>query len=291
MRWLLGLLLIAAALTPQRAATAVDEPVPVEVWADTNPFTMSAVGGLADNPLLRIAAKAFAADTTGTIRQCDIALGRCDNELPVRFDQHGEADVLYLVRAEFCGTQRCLVEVRDGQDSGFVETVLGARATPTLTLRVDPANNVRAGQSLALRIPELALDARSDVQARLCPASLDRIARCAPLAAVTAGDANAALTPGDVARCQADGCLVALFAGDQPLRSNTVLLGVVRGGAVDYDRRRVAAGGGAALLLVALAAMLVRYTDWRPRLQAETAALDDVPYADLDAEAASFVDR
>ena len=153
MRWLLGLVLIAAALTPQRAATAVDEPVPVEVRADTNPFTMSAVGGLADNPLVRIAAKAFAADTTGTIRQCDIALGRCDNELPVRFDQHGEADVLYLVRAEFCGTQRCLVEVRDGQDSGFVETVLGARATPTLTLRVDPANNVRAGQSLALRIP------------------------------------------------------------------------------------------------------------------------------------------
>ena len=94
-----------------------------------------------------------------------------------------------------------------------------------------------------------------------------------------------------MARCQADGCLVALFAGDQPLRSNTVLLGVVHGGAVDYDRRRVAAGGGAALLLVALATVLVRYTDWRPRLQAEAAELDDVPYADLDAEAASFVDR
>lgn len=289
MRWLLALLLFAVA--PGDSAAALDEPVPVEVRAGTSPFAMSAASGLAEHPLIRLVAEGFAADTTGTIRQCDMARRHCTNELPVRFDQHGEADVLYLFRSEVCGAERCLLEVLDGQTSGFVETVPGPSAAPALELRVDPTRSIRAGQRLVLTVPGPPAGARGDLEAQLCPASLDPLTRCTRLADVSSGRAETTLTPGDVARCQADGCRVALFVDDQPVRSRTVLLDVVRGSAVDYDRRRVAAGTAAALVLLALAAALVRRTDWRPPSQAASAELDDAAYADLDAEAAAFVDR
>jgi hypothetical protein len=51
----------------------------------------------------------------------------------------------------------------------------------------------------------------------------------------------------------------------------------------EYDANRLAAGLGLALLLVAIAAGLIRRTDWSAVGEAAAPEIDDAEYADLDA--------
>ena len=60
--------------------------------------------------------------------------------------------------------------------------------------------------------------------------------------------------------------------------------------AARYATGRLLLGLAAASALLVTAGLLIRSGDWSPPTEADASSIDDVPFADLDAEAEAFVE-
>jgi len=308
----IDLILVFIVLGVSSAGAQEGETVPtVEVTVDSRSDdkggTPAFVDGLAPTTVLRIRADRFPADTTGSLRQCVYGDTRmCANAQPVRFDGSGRADVQFLVEdeavaPEICGPggPRCTVEIRAGRDEAVIEVLFGATAPQPGRLDVSPRTGLDQGDRVTVRVTGLPADVA--LVATVCAAPAQRGDRCGapapeiPLVTDASGAAEATMVL-DITRVGADGvacgrrtrCQVVVMSDDVTVRAPVVVLDLAGVPGPSYDTGRLIVGLLTAIGLMAVAVVLIRVTDWNPPGEADASAIDDVDFADLDAEAAEF---
>lgn len=261
---------------------------------------------LAPQTVLTIQARGFEPNTTGRVAQC-VDGERCTNRHSARFDDDGYASFQYLVTNETDESggcrldgSRCTVELRAGDDEVVVDTVFIDAAPSPGILSIQPGGNLAVGDPLAVGLTGFAPGARATVL--VCAAPSAGGPRCGapgpevPLTIGEDGAAEAEITvPAEVgvdrvACGRRSHCQVVVASDQIGVWARPARLGFADGPSPDYAGLRVVAGLTAALLLLALAALLIRRTDWRPPPEADASAIDDAEFADLDREAEEFVE-
>ena len=102
------------------------------------------------------------------------------------------------------------------------------------------------------------------------------------------GGPSSSIEPGRVgterAPCfRGDDCGISVASRDVFARAPVVPISFAAPPGADYDPTRLALGLGLAVLLLAIAAVLIRRTDWSAVGEAAAPEIDDAEYADLDA--------
>jgi hypothetical protein len=255
--------------------------------------------GLHDGAVVRLRPDGFAADRTGTIRQCvvDRAL-RCHDPFPVRFDQHGQADVQFQLRlgwpaggdtARCTSSQRCVLEVSDGDDVAYLDTAFGDGVQADVRLELPDGAVVRSGRATPVRVGGQVPDGARLAICRDLGALPSRCTTVGPALGRSPGGPATTVAfalPAPLERaCSNRECTLTASWDGRPLRADALAVTVQDVTAVDYDPRRVVAGLVAAAALVAGAAVCWRRTDWSAPRSASGAEIDDAAFADLDAEA------
>lgn len=250
------------------------------------------VDGLAPREVLRVTARGFPPDTTGRVAQCaahPAGGDDCRDRFPVRFDGAGTARFQYLVVASAgprgCGPRSgCVLRLGAGGRSSVVPLVFGRRVGPAGRLSVTPGQGVEVGDRVRVAVEGVAPGARLAV-VRCAPPGVPVAVYCdEPEPVVVAGpDGRAtavielsARPVGATGRpCRrGSSCGLAAVGEGGLLRTPVAILAFAGGPGASYDGARLAAGLAAAALLLAMAAWLVRRTDWREPTEASTPALD-----------------
>lgn len=281
---------------------------------DVDDFVPTIVDELAPETVLDVRAIGFEPDTTGSIRQC--VHGRavvCSNQISVRTDDEGRARFQYLVTDHFHERQEaegrcrlaaapCTIELRLGDDVGIAYVVFVDAAPPPGTVRVEPRAGIRVGETVDVALTGFPPGAELDVTVCALPAV--RGSRCGPPAptgsVVVGADGTAEISLGfETTRVGADGircgprraCHVVVSSEEATVRARPVALAVAAGPGPRYDGWRVTLGLAGAVALLGAAAWLLVTTVWDPPRESDGSAIDEAELADLDREAAEFVDR
>ena len=293
-----------------------DDPVPVATVAvdvtyqpeDERP-TPVIVDELERSTVLSIRARNFEEDTTGRVSQCVEDVGRqCGNALVVRFDASGGATFQYLVTSDAVADgddpcrldgPRCTVELTVGDRSSVIDTIFIDEAASPGRLNVRPQTDLEPGETVT--IAATAFPPGIELEATVCVAPATSGSRCGPPAPVIPmttgadGSASASMTL-DLAQVGAEriacgrrsACRVVVRSDRAVVRARPAALTFRDAPAARYSTGRVLVGLSAAVVLLATAGILVRTGDWGPPLEADGSSIDDVPFADLDAEADAF---
>lgn len=255
------------------------------------------VDRLASRSVLDVTATGFAPSATGTVQQC--GTGACANPFPVTFDANGEARFQYLVRADFArawnssstcraNATPCVVKVTASEQTAHFTTVFRDAAPPArrVTLTAGAGGLVDGAPA---RIAVTGFAAGEEVTAMLCAApdtfGSTRCGAPGPVARFTirsdgTGATTLVLREGRVgsggARCGrgAQPCAVVVVDARGSVPGAIAAFSFATGPGANYDRDRLAIGLVVALALLALAAFLVRTTDWRKPSEADTPELD-----------------
>ncbi len=234
--------------------------------------------------------------------------GACGNALSVQFDADGIANFQYLVTNDFLdgrpvpgrcrsGAAPCVVAVSAviGSTSGEIQTVFGDQVAPAGDISVTPASELSLdGETVTVEVTDYPPGVT--LTAMLCAAPDATGARCgapgptAPLVVGRDGTGRTALAiePGrvgaDRASCfRGDDCGVSVASAAVFARAPVVPISFAAPPGAAYDSTRLLIGLGIALVLLAIAAALLRRTDWSPVGEAAAPEIDDAEYADLDA--------
>lgn len=271
------------------------------------------VDELAPATVLMITATGFDPDETGSIWQCvSGSTNRCDNRLEVRFDGSGAARFQYLVTDEIgalgsaagrcrLGGDRCTIELRSGDKVSVIDTIFVDRAPEPGDITVEPARNLALGDTVVVKAS--GFPAAAELTVTVCAAPATSGPRCGhpgpvvPLTMDTAGSAEAEVVL-DVEEVGSDGvacgrrsaCRVVVSSDEVGVRAAPTTLFFTDGPGADYVTWLVVIGVVAALGFLLLALWLVRSTNWDPPPEADSSAIDDAEYADLDLEAEQFED-
>jgi hypothetical protein len=302
-----------ADVEPERVTTTTAD-APTHVLAQQPPISSDAlgpivridrepraVGGLQRDRVLRVQVRGFNPHVAASAAQC--ASGACGNEIAVQLDQNGEARFQYLVVDDFAPAARsgrcrldaapCTIVVEDVEGDVRVEltTVFVDELPAPVHVRVEPKSALVDGSTIEVAVAGAA--AGATIEALVCDAprgevstpSCEEPAATARASAADDGSARATLDLGaNRPGCaEVGGCVVVLRSPDSILRASTTPLSFARPPGVDYDARRVLAGLALAVLLAALAAYLIRRTDWSAVGEEAAPEIDDAEYADLDA--------
>lgn len=307
---LLVLLIAAAVLATGASGQEPDEVPTAALVIEREDADVIDVPPLADelapSTVLTLRIVGFDADTTGVVMQCVLGAFRvCDNRIPVRFDDDGDATIQYLVSdaisEDGCrlGGDRCTLEVVAGDGTAVVDTVFVDAAPPLGRLTIGPSGDVRPGDEVIVTAEGFPADAAITVMVCAWPAtSGDRCGAPGPEQTFTTdgdGRAEVGLTL-DVDEVGADGvscarrtvCRIVVASDEVGVRARPVTLQFAGAPGVQYDSARLLAGLAVAATLLVLAASVTMSTDWRPPTEADATAIDDADYADLDAEAEAF---
>lgn len=282
-----------AALTIVREdADVVDVPLLVDELAPSTVMTLRISG--------------FDGNTTGVVMQCVSGeRRRCDNRIPVRFDDEGAATIQYLVTDEISeggcrlGADRCTLEVVAGAAAAIVDTVFVDEAPPLGRITIDTDTGVRPGDVVAVIADGFPANASLTVMVCAWPAtSGDRCGSPGPERTVTTdADGRAELTltldvdsvgEAGISCARRTACRLVVASEDVGVRARPVTIAFAGPPGVHYDGGRLLIGLVAATALLVLAAAITMTTDWRPPTEADASAIDDAEFADLDAEAAAY---
>ncbi len=289
-----------------QATSVADRPTAELPTAEVDPSDrgrqLAVLDHLGAVEVVRLRPTGFAPNRTGAVRQCraDVEL-RCGPPFPVRFDNDGAADIQYRVTASVdgdggpwgCGgDDRCVVEVGDGDDVGYVDTSFGDRAPVDVGVEVLGGRRVHAGDVVRIRVSGTMPDGGTEVV--LCQRLAAIPAACLALAPLPPGTASSGpeavtveVSGAAARRCDPGPCTLTIARNGQPVRADVVTLRVTAANVVHYTGRRLAAGLTVAVALLAVALGLWRGHDWSPPRAADGSAIDDAAFADLDAEVAA----
>ncbi|MEQ8719195.1 MAG: neocarzinostatin apoprotein domain-containing protein [Acidimicrobiales bacterium] len=267
------------------------------------------VDGLAARTVLTLTATAFEPDTTGVIQLCvEDGTRSCHDELPVRFDGEGAAEFQYLVRFDAgstpsgdrtCGSPsvRCTIEIEAASTTTVIDAVFFEEAPPPGRIEVTPADGLRPGDEVTVTASRFPPGATLSVT--VCAAPSTSGVRCGapgPVVPLTiGGDGSAAagftLDVDEVGRDRVacgrrTDCRLVVSSERPDVWAPPVLLALGDAPGADYDRSRLTLGLGAALALAMAAGWFILRGDWSPPGESDGSAIDDVAFADLDAEAA-----
>ena len=303
-------------VTTQPAAGGVRRPVGlgpmVAIEADggeTFAASYDVADGLEPATVLRMHVTGFEPFARAVAQQCiHGSPPRCGNRLSVQFDADGAAAFQYLVTDDFllpltvpgrCGANAppCTVVVRatTGRDHGELLTVFGDHGAPAGRISVTPSRELSLeGETVTVKVDHYPPGAR--LTAMLCAAPDASGTRCgvpgptAPLlvGADGRGRARLALEPSrvgsDGAPCfRGDDCGISVASERVFVRAPVVPISYAAPPGAAYDTPRLLFGLALALVLLAIAAVLLRRTDWSPIGEAAAPEIDEAQYADLDA--------
>lgn len=269
---------------------------------------------LAPETVLTVRAFGFAPDTTGTVTQCVATDVRgCRNSLPVRYDSAGSATFQYLISNEIddeasagegcrVGGNRCTIELRSGAKRSVVETVFVDAVPPLGQIALEPASDLVEGETVELTLT--GFPAEAELTALVCAKPATSGSRCGapgldvPLTIGNDGSATAAVVL-EVTEVGSDGvacdrrtaCQVVVSSDEVGVRAMPVRIDFAEGTGAEYVTSQVAVGVGLALGFLVLAWWLVRRTNWDPPAEADSTAIDEAEFADLDLEAELFEER
>ena len=276
---------------------------------ETFPVSYDVADGLGPATVLRMRVTGFEPFARATAKQCAESRAElCGNALSVQFDADGAAEFQYLVTDDFLGSlpvpgrcradaAACTVVVRAliGNRHGQIQTVFGDTVSPAGRISVTPAVGLSLeGETVTVDVTDYPPGA--ELTAMLCAAPDATGARCgapgptAPLVVSRNGTGRTelAITPGPVgaerAPClRGDDCGVSVASAEVFARAPVVPITFAAPPGAAYDSTRLVIGLGIALFLLAIAAALLRRTDWSPVGEAAAPEIDDAEYADLDA--------
>jgi hypothetical protein len=261
------------------------------------------VDRLSSRSVIDITASGFAPSATGIVQQC--GTGGCANAFPVIFDAKGEARFQYLVREDFarawnslstCRAEAtpCVVKVTASEQTAHFTTVFRDAAPPARRVTLTPGSGGLV-DGAPVRITATGFAPGEWVQAMLCAApdtfGSTRCGAPGPVAQFTirsdgTGVTTLVLREGRVgsggARCGrgAQPCAVVVVDVRGTVPGAIRAFSFATGPGANYDGDRLAIGLVVALVLLALAAFLVRTTDWRKPSEADTPELDRVTLPD-----------
>jgi hypothetical protein len=256
----------------------------------------------------------FGEFASAVAEQCLTGASRsCANQIPVQFDKDGTAQFQYLISNGFlasvatsggcrANTGRCTIVVRsiDGRVRREIQTVFVDAVPPAGVIDVTPSKGLSLdGEMVTVSVRGFPPGAR--VNAMLCAAPSavgDRCGSADVAAPISVGpDGSGAtqlfITPGTVgtvgARCfRGDKCGVSVFSDSVFTRAFVAPIAFEGPIGARYSAGRLMLGLGVAALFFAIAAMVLRRTDWSAVGEATAPEIDDAEYADLDAIIASL---
>lgn len=294
-----------------RAATLGPE-VTLEAKDDASfPRSYDVVDQLAPDTVVQMRVTGFEPLTRAVAEQC--VSRRCDNQIPVQFDDRGEAQFQYLVTDDFLTLQSvpggcranaapCNIVVRaiDGNESGAIQTIFFDSLPPPGHIEVTPSRRLPLdGQTVTVAVSDYPPGV--ELTAMLCAAPDAIGPRCGSPGPETtlvvgedgAGQAQLVIEPGPVGaqrvQCaRGDDCGVSVASAEVFARAPVVPISFAPPPGADYDPTRLAVGIGLAAILIAIAAWLILRTDWSAVGEAAAPEIDDVDYADLDAIVAAL---
>ena len=291
------------------AATLRPE-VTIEVDDEASfPKSYAVIDRLAPDTVLQLRVVGFEPFARAVAEQCASPdLTECGNQAPVQFDEDGVARFQYLVNDEFLDSLRppgacradtppCTVVVHalEGNARAKIQTVFVDAVPKPGRIVVTPSRGLSLdGETVTVEVD--GYPPGSELHAMLCAAPDVIGPRCgapgstARLRVGTDGSGRAQLViePGAVGtngvRCfRGDDCGVSVASETVFARAPVVPISFAAPPGSDYDSNRLAAGLGIAVLLVAIAAGLIRRTDWSAVGEAAAPEIDAAEYADLDA--------
>jgi hypothetical protein len=235
------------------------------------------------------------------------------NHLPVRFDEQGASTFQYLVteaalrvpgETSPCrlGGAGCAIEIAGGERITSVDTLFVDAAPPSGRIAARPAGDLEVGETITITASDFPVG--TELTALMCAEPAARSSRCGapglevPLTVGPDGTASATATieteeVGSERLTCGDGvdCHIAVVSDQAGVRARPVPVSFAAPPGTAYSEPRLVLGLGTAVALLALAAWLVRSTDWRPPREADSSAIDDAELADLDLEAALVEER
>lgn len=255
---------------------------------------------LADGEVRLVAAVGFPPGTDGSAAQCTLTtagLGDCGPAVPIRFDDRGHARFLFQfgARVETTGDEEvdcaaasedCTLAVTSPGPVGLARTVFGAPAPPPGQVTVTPARGLRDRQDVTVTLsgfPPRAQAAltqcvpsatagggRCGAPADVVPVIFDEEGRATVRYRVLAGPVGreGRGTCGRGRPCGISVTGAGLFA-----RAPVTTIVFAGRPPAQYEPDRLVVGGGLFLVMLAMAAGLVRRTDWGP--VGDVATLDD----------------
>ncbi|MDQ1534577.1 MAG: hypothetical protein QOF28_2338 [Actinomycetota bacterium] len=291
----------AATLRPEVTIEADDET--------SFPKSYAVVDRLAPDTVLQMRVVGFEPFERAIAEQCaSHDLTRCGNRVPVQFDEGGVARFQYLVNDAFLDSEQisgacrfdatpCSIVVR-ALESGThakIQTVFIDTVPSPGQIAVTPAHELSLdGETVTVEVENYPPGA--ELTATLCGAPDVFGARCGepgPTARLVVGSDGSGHTrlvikPGavgtDRVRCfRGDDCGVSVASETVFARAPVVPISFAAPPGSEYDTNRLAIGLAVAVLLAAIAAGLIRRTDWSAVGEAAAPEIDDADYADLDA--------
>ncbi len=274
---------------------------------DAFPESYEVLDELAPDTLLKARVDGFEPFETGSVSQCTTGIRRtCGNRFGVQFDQFGTARFQYLMTDEFlvdadrmcrAADPECvlLVESTRNHTLAEIQTVFEDPVAPPGRITVSPGGPIDFdGGVVTVAVTDFSPGAR--VAAVVCAApddaGRDRCGRPGPraefiIAEDGTGTTELQVQPGRVgvrlASCErGDVCGIAVLSTDSS-RAPVVPISFSAPVGTDYDGGQLALGLAIALVLLALAAWIVRSTDWRSPAEAAAPTIDESEFADLDA--------
>jgi hypothetical protein len=258
------------------------------------------VDQLARRSVFRITASNFESNATGLVEQC--TLNSCTNAFPVVFDEDGIARIQYLVRdtitaadgtVSSCRADQppCVLRLRTETDTAFLTTVFGDQApAPRRVTVISTERGLVDKAPVTVAVERFTPGAK--VHATLCAApdtaGTKRCGPPGPVAPFTIGaDGKGSTTlviraghvGSDRATCGPDTpCGIVVREEASVLPAPVVAITFAAGAGARYESTRLAIGGALGATLLALAALLVRRTDWRKPTEADTPDLDDAGF-------------
>lgn len=276
--------------------SARDLPVLGVAASDPVQFAPHSVAGvLQPESVVRVRATGFGSFEAGTVEQCVTELGRrtsCVPGLPVQFDENGNAEFQFQLRAFAPGDCRtgqptCMLRVRGmtSRRQGTVHTVF-VDGPPQGRITVEPRRGLADGD--VVRVSVSGFPANVSATAVLCaPPSGYDVRRCGlagreatfTVGTDGAGHTDLAVRAGPLGTERAPcgpraTCAVSVVTEHGFVAAPVVPIRFSLGPGASYEPRRLAVGLSLAALLVALALLLVRTTDWTKPTEAATPQVD-----------------
>ena len=277
--------------SPDGAVAVADDrlgsPVEVAVPRATHFALPTTVSGVRDGTVSPVLARGFGSQIGGSARQCVMkvdgaSLQSCARPYPIRFDESGTAQFLFLfdarMDAQGCrASSSCFLVVQDARGRrGVVHTVFGALEEKSTSVRMEPLIDLEKNDVVRVRIVGAGEGARVSVSRCVPPGPIDPEA-CFPVvrgegvdtrgtAEFTLPVASSLLGEGDeeasVRTCSpGELCALAVFVDGVGVAVERVSLSA--GPSARYDGMRLSVGLALAFVLGMIAVVLARGTDWR----------------------------
>ncbi len=245
----------------------------------------------------------------GVAEQCITGtFASCGNQIPVQFDEDGDARFQYLITNDFypsvasaggcrAGAGRCTIVVRsvNSDTRSEIQTIFIDAVPAPGRIEVTPSAGLSLdGEMVTVSVGNFPPGAQ--VSAMLCAAPSAVGERCGAPGAAAAmtvgsdgtGETQLFIEPGTVgadrARCfRGDRCGVSVASDSVFVRAPVVPISFEGPIGARYDSARLTLWLSFAMVLIAIAAWLLRRTDWSTVGEAAAPEIDDAEYADLDA--------